>query len=295
MKSRAQIKEQAKLAISRQRGGLIGVLLLATLLASVGSFVPMVSFVVVPVLSVSTMYIRLMAYTERRVRPKHIFFGFENFGRNFGTVLLTNLITMGPYIIVLVVFYVVLLMEQISRANIHNYYDYYLWSSRSLSLRLPLLLLMIVALVWTIVASLIFWAVPYVLADSKNSGVKSSLKTALRMMKGNKGRVFVFQMSFFGWAMAGIFPMVLMFISIPLNMPALTGFLGIFAILAMIAYYIVFFTPYMGVSYAGLYLDIKEDALRNGSITAEEFYLADQPVRKPTAPTYPEEPPIEIG
>ena len=82
---------------------------------------------------------------------------------------------------------------------------------------------------------------PYILADCPNVKAKDALKLSMRIMKGHKWELFVFELSFLGWGI----------------LSALTfGILEIFYV-----------GPYMQSSYATYYLEVREAALRNGVIT----------------------------
>lgn len=85
----------------------------------------------------------------------------------------------------------------------------------------------------------------YILADCPNVTAKDSLKLSMRMMRGNKWRLFVLELSFIGWLILSAFTF---------------GLLPLFYV-----------SPYMEFSLAQFYLDVKEKALANGVITAEEL------------------------
>lgn len=86
---------------------------------------------------------------------------------------------------------------------------------------------------------------PFILADSNNVSPTEALKLSMRMTSGYKGEIFVMCLSFIGWWL-------------------LTGLT--FGILA------IFYTgPYTYVSFAGLYSELKQNALEKGTVTAEEL------------------------
>lgn len=85
----------------------------------------------------------------------------------------------------------------------------------------------------------------YILCDCPNVKAKEALKLSMRMMHGHKWQYFVFQLSFIGWHL--------------LN--GLTcGLLGIF-----------WLNPYAQSAYAGFYLELREQCLREGVITPAEL------------------------
>ncbi len=96
-----------------------------------------------------------------------------------------------------------------------------------------------------IIKTLAYFMTPYILADCPNVRPTEALKLSMRMTQGHKGKVFVMALSFIGWAI----------------LSALTfGILQIF-----------FVGPYMGTSFAGLYSELKQEALEKGVVTAAEL------------------------
>jgi uncharacterized membrane protein len=84
-----------------------------------------------------------------------------------------------------------------------------------------------------IVKAIAYSMTPYILADMKDVSAKDALTLSMRMTDGHKGEIFVMALSFLGWWL----------------LSALT-----FGILA------IFFTgPYAGVSFAGLYEELKNN------------------------------------
>lgn len=85
----------------------------------------------------------------------------------------------------------------------------------------------------------------YILADCPQVRAKDALKLSMRMMRGHKWEYFVMGLSFIGWAI----------------LTALTlGILGIF-----------YTGPYMNSSFAVFYLEVRDEALRSGVVTAEQL------------------------
>lgn len=96
-----------------------------------------------------------------------------------------------------------------------------------------------------IVKSMAYFMTPYILADCPNVKAEDALKLSMRMTKGHKGKVFVMGLSFIGWAL----------------LSAVTfGIVGI-----------VYAGPYMYTSFAGLYEELKKNALETGVVSAEEL------------------------
>lgn len=96
-----------------------------------------------------------------------------------------------------------------------------------------------------IVKAIAYFMTPYILAESKNVTATDALKLSMRMTYGHKGEIFVMGLSFIGWAI-------------------LTGLSG--GILG-----ILYTGPYMYTSFAGMYEELKQNALARGIVTAEEL------------------------
>ncbi len=96
-----------------------------------------------------------------------------------------------------------------------------------------------------IVKAFSYFMTPYILADSKKVSPTQALVLSMRMTDGHKGEIFVMCLSFIGWWI-------------------LTGLTG--GILA------IFYTgPYTATSFAGMYSELKQNALEKGIVTAEEL------------------------
>lgn len=96
-----------------------------------------------------------------------------------------------------------------------------------------------------IIKSFAYCCTPYILAEYPNVSATEALKLSMRITQGYKGDIFVMYLSFIGW-----------FFLSGLTM----GIVGIFYV-----------NPYFYVSLAGLYEELKENALANGTITAGEL------------------------
>ncbi|MGV8906788.1 MAG: DUF975 family protein [Acetobacterium sp.] len=96
-----------------------------------------------------------------------------------------------------------------------------------------------------IIKSIAYSMTPYILGDHPNVTAKEALKISMRMTEGYKGDIFVMYLSFVGW---------LILSSITL------GLVGIF-----------YSYPYMYISFAGLYEELKNHALETGTVHATEL------------------------
>jgi uncharacterized membrane protein len=96
-----------------------------------------------------------------------------------------------------------------------------------------------------IIKALSYSMTPYILAECPNVKAKQALLLSMRMTKGHKGEIFVMGLSFIGWMI----------------LSSMTA--GIL--------YIVYVGPYMNTSFAGMYEELKKNALANGSVKSEEL------------------------
>lgn len=96
-----------------------------------------------------------------------------------------------------------------------------------------------------IIKAIAYSMTPYILAEGKNVEPTEAIKISMCMTKGYKGRIFVMFLSFIGWwILTGI----------------TAGLLAIF-----------FTGPYFSTSMAGLYEELKNNALAGGTVTAEQL------------------------
>jgi uncharacterized membrane protein len=97
-----------------------------------------------------------------------------------------------------------------------------------------------------------------ILADCPNVTATQALKISMKITKGYKGEIFMFVLSFIGWWILSMFT------------------LGILAI--------VYVNPYFYTADAGLYTELKKQALEDGVITYEE--LGEEPPASEPAPLF---------
>ena len=96
-----------------------------------------------------------------------------------------------------------------------------------------------------IIKGLSYSLTPYILATCPNVKAREALKLSMRMTKGYKGELFVLGLSFIGWILLGT-----------LTLHILT---------------IVFVFPYMFITYAGFFVELRDKAIADGVISAEEL------------------------
>jgi len=114
----------------------------------------------------------------------------------------------------------------------------------------------------TIIKMLSYSMAPYILASNPHVAATEALNLSKRMTKGHKGKIFMMGLSFWGWTM----------------LDALTsGILGV-----------LYVNPYMSLSYAGLFIELRNYAVATGEIHPAELdgHQAYQQIFY-TQPNYP--------
>lgn len=111
--------------------------------------------------------------------------------------------------------------------------------------------LLVIAFIMTIVGVILvinrrfaYAMTPYILADNPGIGAKKALKLSVEMMRGNKFRYFVLQLTFLGWMFLSIF----------------TCAIGFF-----------FVSAYMAQTNAEFYADLRSRAAMSGLASMEDF------------------------
>lgn len=96
---------------------------------------------------------------------------------------------------------------------------------------------------------------PYIIYENPNISANQAIKMSKKMTDGYKGDLFVLNLSFIGWVL----------------LSAITGGLvGIF-----------WANPYMGLTHAGVYEDLKWKAIQSGKLTWEDFGQTPPPPADP--------------
>lgn len=96
-----------------------------------------------------------------------------------------------------------------------------------------------------IVKSIAYSMTPYILADTRQVRPTEALKLSMRMTYGYKGEIFVLYLSFIGWWLLSAFT---------------------FGLLP-----ILYVGPYFQTSLAGMYEELKQNALQRGTIAPHEL------------------------
>ena len=98
-----------------------------------------------------------------------------------------------------------------------------------------------------IIKSYAYIFVPYIMADNPYLSPKRALQLSAQMTKGHKFEIFVLGLSFLGWYLLGV----------------LACGIGV-----------IFVTPYYESTMAELYMQLRHNALQNGTTTMEELCLS---------------------
>lgn len=110
----------------------------------------------------------------------------------------------------------------------------------------------------------------FILADNPDADLRQALKTSMKMTDGCKGDLFIASLSFLNWYLViGAIQMTVMAFLWP--QPDLL--LG--SLLCVPVYF--YLVPYMAGTFAGIYEELKANALANGVCSPEEFGLSEVP------------------
>lgn len=97
-----------------------------------------------------------------------------------------------------------------------------------------------------IVKTIAYSQILYILAENPQVSVRKAMKISMAMTKGYKADLFLLELSFIGWALLGLLSLGI-------------GYLWLI--------------PYMSATFTDTYRFLKEDALRRGVLTNEDFGL----------------------
>ena len=239
MLPRAQIKRLAKERFTARYGRTLGGVLAAGALIYFAS-----PFIVIsPVLMVGLSLFALATYTGREdCQVGMIFDGFEHFGRNLGSMLLQWLFLFCAYLAGLLAF----MLVGFSIAIIVGVSTAVMGGATLANLLLLLFVpLAIAVIVLMLVVYYILSMTRFILAESHQIKAFDALKLSARITKGHRADIFVFDLSFLGWMLLGVLT------------------LGILNILYVI--------PYMTTAQAGLYTELKREAIAMYKVKEEEF------------------------
>jgi len=278
MRSRQEIKALAKEAIGEQRGKaiLIGFMLVLLTTVSVGLdelarwaagewaywIVYTIGLLLLYVfgINIAGEYIKIFKHAPASVGA--LFTGLKvNFLRKLGGMLWMSLWLMIwalPWLIAVVVLVALNIEGVITDGAFIGYFFL------TLPLAIP-----------TIIKGLSYYMMTYILASAFEVKALKSMRLSKRMTKGHKGKLFVMMLSFIGWVLlaslpAGILAGIGSFFV--LDGDATLG--SIFMVLGYLLtalIYILFLSPYMYTTYAGYYVELRDNAIEEGRITRAEL------------------------
>lgn len=96
-----------------------------------------------------------------------------------------------------------------------------------------------------IIKAIAYSLTPFILADCPKVHATEAIRLSMRITNGHKGKIFVFYLSYIGW--------------------------GILSGLTFGILEIVHVGPYRSIAFAGLYEELKAEALRSGAVTEAEL------------------------
>lgn len=96
-----------------------------------------------------------------------------------------------------------------------------------------------------LIKALAYSLTPLILVDCPNVPATEAIRLSMRITNGHKGKIFVFYLSYIGW--------------------------GILSGLTFGILEIVHVGPYRSIAFAGLYEELKAEAVRSGAVTESEL------------------------
>lgn len=148
-----------------------------------------------------------------------------------------------------------------------------------------------------VIKGLSYFMTAYILGYHTEVKAIHALRLSKRMTRGYKGHIFVMGLSFIGWILLGLAPILLAYAMLfgtrSWGVAILLVFLGVLGTLAL---FIVVVAPYMHTAFAGMFVELRDHAIASGVVTREELCMEEPPFAEPTMapPIVPvAEPPLE--
>ena len=156
--------------------------------------------------------------------------------------------------------------------------------------------LLILSFIPVIIKGLSYFMMPYLLGRHPEVKALQALRLSKRMTNGYKGRIFVMHLSFIGWMILVILPVVVgtFFGGVSILAGSSSGVIGwlILGFLGSAALFIVVVGPYMYIALAGQFVELRDHAIANGIVTREELCMETAPIfTTPPMPGMPYEAP----
>jgi len=249
MRTRREIKSFARQAFAAQRGRAIWAPILVFLVISIVSAIP-----------VLWTHFSIISNIEFRDLEQYLNEYIRQFALEIDPLIamITSLISLSATVLSIVLavnlngFYVKIYYGQQAKAtepfsviavNFGRKLGGMLWMS--LWIYLWTLVGIFTLFIPTILKTLSYSMTPYILASNPNVSATNALSLSIRMTKGHRGKIFVMHLSFIGWQI--------------LNGLTL-GILGLFYV-----------NPYMFTSLAGLFVELRNNAVATAAISTEEL------------------------
>ena len=147
-------------------------------------------------------------------------------------------------------------------------------------LAIPLMVLTVPFFIYIIINRILaYLLIPYILASCPTVKAREAMKLSIRMTEGCKMGIIVMFLSFLGWivliALPGLFWGGIIYYTILGGGWIIYGYGGGYGYLITIVLYIIFLRPYMQLTFAGLYIELRDSALAEGTVTAEELGIEE--------------------
>ncbi|MDL2236602.1 DUF975 family protein [Christensenellaceae bacterium OttesenSCG-928-K19] len=306
MKSRVEIKRQAWQNVKQNYWPTIGVyilVLLIGLLANVPIAGAFIALFIITIITVGNNGYFVNRYRGQQATLSMVFWPFNRYGRVLGGTLWMSLWLFLWALIFIIPFAVIAAIVSINA-----------WLGSGVYMAGAVAIICSYALlIPLIIKSFSYFCTLYILADCPDVPATRALDLSKRMMHGNKGKVFVAGLSFIGWAAIAV--AIIVAFNIPnmvmgystvqfnlfSNVYSYAGYAGsefilgqvmsFVGIIVMYAYLALFLGPYISTTMAGLYVEIKDDALRRGAVTPQDFGPAYPPQNYYNQNTYAQQPP----
>jgi len=136
-----------------------------------------------------------------------------------------------------------------------------------------LLMLVFYIPMWVImiIKGLQYFMMEYILASHPAVKALAALRFSKRITKGHKGKLFVMVLSFLGWIILASLPAgILSGVGTVLDSGLGLALMAIGYLLSGLIY-ILFLGPYMYTTYAGFFVELRDNAIEEGRITREEL------------------------
>ncbi len=223
----SQIRAEARKSLTNKwgKGAILTLIyvILTYLIGAVCNIIPFVGPIAYVVISVPITYGMIVCFIKLKRGEEFGYLdffsiGFSSFGKVWSVTLHTALKMIVP--IILMVVFVVIIMVAIAgmvAQSAISYSSHYSTSSSLYASQMPevsggVAVLIIVCYIgmfatsiYAVVKGLLFALNNYILYDNPNMAAKEIVEKSASLMKGNRGKLFILQLSFIGWAILASF------------------------------------------------------------------------------------------